>query len=134
MRSLDSCLDEVQPRKGDFYVYVLHRPCGEPFYVGCGKVRPRGRRNQRIAFHEEDAKSASTSHKCNVIRKIWADGGSVGYSIAAWLSSEPEMFAKEIELIALLGRSDKGLGPLTNWSDGGDGIVNRYIFKEVIGT
>lgn len=125
MRSLEEILQEVKSRKGEFYVYILHRPNGDPFYVGCGKVKQRGLFTQRIAFHEKDARSSSQSHKCNAIREIWRNGAIVLYSISGWFKSEPEMFDEEIALIKSIGRRDIGLGPLTNWSDGGDGLVNR---------
>lgn len=125
--TLSTCLAEIKANKGRFYVYILSKPSGMPFYVGCGSVQTQGR--QRIAFHEYEAKSVRTSHKCNTIREIWRHGGEVIYSIDSWYDSAPEMFAREIFLIAQIGRSDLKRGPLTNWSDGGEGLVNRS--KEV---
>lgn len=122
--SLSACVAEIKANPGKFYVYVLCRPDGTPFYVGCGKVQQRGW--QRVTFHEREARGNSVlSHKCNTIRLIWNSGGSVGYKIDSWHGSEAEMFAREIELISALGRADRGIGPLTNWSDGGDGLINR---------
>lgn len=121
--TISACLAEIKANHGKFYVYILSKPDGTPFYVGCGKVRLRG--EQRIAFHERETRYGVESHKCNTIRKILASGGLVGYRIDGWYLSEHEMFAREVYLIAKIGRADKGRGPLTNWSDGGDGLVGR---------
>src|SRR5690349_1278384 len=53
-----------------FYVYILSRPDGRPFYVGKGSGR-------RIFDHDSEARSGHQCHKCNVIRKIWQQGGQV---------------------------------------------------------
>lgn len=122
--SLSAAVAEIKVNPGKFYVYVLSRPDGTPFYVGCGKVKVRG--FQRITFHEREAKGGLVaSHKCNTIRLIWRFGGDIGYKIDSWHGSEMEMFAREVELISTFGRADLETGSLTNWSAGGDGLVNR---------
>lgn len=121
--TLQSILLKVKANAGRYYVYLLCRPSGEPFYVGCGKAQLRGR--QRLAFHEGEAKSGVSSHKCNAIREIWRADGAVSYVIDSWHDTETLMFSREIELISEIGRADKGRGPLANWSDGGDGLINR---------
>src|SRR3546814_18629440 len=60
---------------GRFYVYVLYRPDGRPFYVGKGQ-------NRRALEHEAEARRAhpfgeSNPFKCNVIRKIIRKGGGI---------------------------------------------------------
>lgn len=122
-QTLAACVAEIKASPGKFYVYVLSRPCGTPFYVGCGKVRAKGW--QRIVFHETETRRGGTSHKCNVIRLIWSTGEVVRYAVESWHASEAAMFDREIALIANTGRADLGRGPLANWSDGGDGLVNR---------
>ncbi|MCE3519447.1 hypothetical protein LXJ58_32360, partial [Escherichia coli] len=53
---------------GQYYVYLLCRPDGRPFYVGKGI-------NKRALEHEAEARrnhpiGESNPFKCNVIRKI----------------------------------------------------------------
>lgn len=120
--TLSACLAEIKANDGKFYVYILFRPDGRPLYVGCGKVH---RHRQRIEFHEKDAREGGVGHKCNAIRAIWWRGGTVSYSIDSWHPTEADMFAREIALIALFGRADKRTGPLTNQTDGGEGLINR---------
>ncbi len=95
-----------------FYVYILARPNGKPFYVG------KGCRN-RILRHESDARKGCDCHKCRVIRKIWHDGGEVQRYTVFTTSSEEEAHAYEREMIALHGREN-----LCNQTDGGEGGSN----------
>lgn len=99
---------------GRFYVYVLHRPDGTPFYVGKGKGR-------RVFFHESEALGDGRSHKLNVIRAIHRAGGTVSYSILSFYESEPDCHAREVEEIERIGRHDLRTGPLTNLTAGGEG-------------
>jgi hypothetical protein len=96
-----------QPR---FFVYVLARPNGKPFYVGKGQGR-------RVFRHDIEARAGHDCHKCNVIRKIWKSGGDVQRYIIFTTNDEQEALAYEVETIALYGRKN-----LTNKTDGGDGI------------
>jgi hypothetical protein len=88
----------------DFYVYVHRRATtGEIFYVGKGRgnrayQKDRGRHWQAIAQKH-------------------------GRTVEIVASGLQEWYALELEtdLIALYGRSDLGLGPLANYTDGGDG-------------
>lgn len=101
-----------------FYVYVLCKPDGTPFYVGKGLGR-------RVFQHEAEAwNTTRKSHKLNVIRRIRRDGGEVAYAIDGLFEAEVEAHARERELIALYGRHDQGCGPLTNQLDGGEGAAN----------
>lgn len=103
---------------GRFYVYVLCEPDGTPFYVGKGVGR-------RVFQHEADAwNTTKVSHKLNVIRRICREGGQVVYAIDGLFDTEEAAHARERELIALYGRHDLGLGPLTNQLDGGEGPSN----------
>ncbi len=101
-----------------FYVYVLCRPEGQPFYVGKGV-------KLRCLHHEADARTTKTlTHKLNVIRAIIREGKSVRYRIDSSYLTEADALARERALIAQLGRHDLKLGPLTNQTDGGEGVSN----------
>lgn len=94
-----------------FYVYVLARPNGKPFYVGKGRCR-------RIHDHELEAKTGHQCHKCNVIRKIWKQGGQVHRYVMLQTDDELEALAYEVDLIAMYGRET-----LVNQTDGGQGVA-----------
>jgi len=96
-----------------FYVYVLARPDGAPFYVG------KGTRNRMYA-HDYEARSGHKCHKCSIIRKIWREGGKVQRYTVLVTPDEVEALAYEVELIALYGRDT-----LANLTDGGEGATGR---------
>lgn len=101
-----------------FYIYVLCRPCGEPFYVGKGI-------NLRCLQHEADARTTKAlTHKLNVIRSLHRQGRPVVYRIDSSFPDEAAALARERALIAEIGRHDLKLGPLTNQTDGGEGTSN----------
>jgi hypothetical protein len=95
-----------------YYVYILARPNGKPFYVG------KGQRN-RIYAHEGEARTDCRCHKCQVIRKIWRNGGEVQRYKVLTTHDEAEAYAYEVQLIALIGRES-----LTNINEGGLGSGN----------
>ena len=92
-----------------FYVYVLCRPNGKPFYVGKGSGR-------RIFDHDAEARRDCACYKCRVIRKIWRNGGEIVRYTVFTTDDEDTAYAYEAELIAMHGRSN-----LTNGTDGGIG-------------
>lgn len=98
-----------------FYVYLLVRPNKKVFYVGKGK-------NDRIFQHEIEARRGHKCHKCNVIRKIWRNGGQIQRYTVLTTENEQEAFDYEIELITQYGRKN-----LTNLTDGGDGATGRVV-------
>lgn len=115
--SREEARSRLREAKGQYYVYVLSRPCGTPFYVGKGI-------SERVFCHERDAINTTLrSHKLNTIRALHNAGAPVSYSIEI-LASEGEALARERELIRLHGRHDLGTGPLTNMTDGGEGPAN----------
>jgi len=107
---------------GPFYVYILHRPDGTPFYVGKGTNRPG---SFRVLEHEAEARNTrSLTHKLNLIRSLHRKGLSVGYRIESFFAIEGEALARERYLIDTIGRHDLKKGPLTNQTDGGEGASN----------
>src|SRR5437763_8507531 len=93
-----------------YYVYVLCRPCGEPFYVGKGV-------SLRILQHEAEARTTKTlTHKLNLIRSLHRQNECVAYRLDSSFADETEALARERALIAEIGRHDLKLGPLTNQS------------------
>lgn len=122
--SLESCLTEIRGSARPFYVYVMSKPDGTPFYVGIGAVRPG--RVQRLQIHEREAARPESprgnKHKRNTIRQIWAAGGTVTYRIDSWHWWDFEARERETLLIQEIGRADLGKGPLTNWTAGGNGL------------
>lgn len=102
---------------GRYYVYVLHRPNGLPFYVGKGI-------NRRALEHEAEARrkhpiGESNPFKCNVIRKIIRDGGAITYGIDSAFDPKSQALCLEREaaLIAQHRRLHEG-GCLTNLAGG----------------
>ncbi len=98
-----------------YFVYVLARPDGSPFYVGKGVER-------RFRQHKWEAARGHRCHKCSIIRKIWRNGGQVQRYIMLITENEQEAFEYEKELIALYGRHT-----LTNETDGGEGQSGRIV-------
>jgi len=108
-----------------YYIYEHVRlDTNEVFYVGKGtikKTNPYGRSQEKSRRSELWKK---------VIKKT-------DYEIRVVFEHEDEkiVFLKETELIKLYGRKDLGLGPLVNFTDGGDGTsgaVRSDEFKKKV--
>jgi hypothetical protein len=113
-----SAVREVLRRCKRFYVYVLHRPDGTPFYVGKGI-------DDRVLDHVAEARNTMRlSHKLNVIRSLYCKGLRVGYRIDGSYEDEVQAHNRERYLIRTIGRHDLKRGPLTNQTDGGEGTSN----------
>lgn len=119
------CKGFCRGRSG-YYVYVLRRPDGRPFYVGKGTL-------DRVFQHENEARHPNgrlnNAHKLNVIRSIWRSGGSVGYEIDFWSDDPGAAYERETALIVSLGRLHEG-GPLTNRSPGGGSVAGASPFSK----
>lgn len=109
--------DHLRHHAGRFYVYMLCRPDGRPFYVGKGL-------NRRLFQHEAEALrhhpiGEANPFKCNVIRKIVREGGSVRYRIDSLFDAERQMecLEREATLILRYRRLHEG-GVLTNLAGG----------------
>ena len=100
-----------------YYVYYLTDPTTSRVrYVGCS-CRPSARFDFHLKANEKDM-----SHRARWIRTLHAQGLQPGVSLKCVLQSEAEMFRVEMALIARLHADGE---PLTNMTDGGDGIVNQ---------
>lgn len=102
-----------------YFVYLYRHPITNiPFYVGYGK-------NKRHLTHLDEALKSPEpkqgEHKLNTIRKILREGLSPIIEIVDSNLSKEKACELEILLISEIGRSDLGLGPLTNLTKGGDG-------------
>jgi hypothetical protein len=97
----------------EFYVYIHRRATtGEIFYIGKGtdgRARLEGRNR----------------HWINIVKKHGYSVEFVQIGLQEWYA-----FELEIELIALYGRRDLGLGPLVNMTDGGEGICGYEHTQE----
>lgn len=97
------------------YVYTHAYPDdmgGYVFYIGKGI-------GNRIDRHEQYAKQGRKDHKCNVIRKIWVNGGQVIKTKVAFFATHKEALLYEQALIVLM----RPYGHLTNLTDGGEGSL-----------
>jgi hypothetical protein len=113
---------------GRYYVYVLCRPDRQPFYVGKGI-------NKRALEHEAEARrnhpiGESNPFKCNVIRKIIRDGGSIIYRIDAVFepARQQDCLEREASLIAQHRRLHEG-GCLTNLVGGVGNMAGAAPFS-----
>jgi len=124
MPTLKETVTEIKKSQWPYYVYVLLKPDGKPFYIGKGLRR--GKKDERISWHEWEANSTKEHPfrnrlKINTIKKIWREGGHVSYQVDSWHASEASVFDRERSLIAFHGKKIDGTGSLTNLTEGGDG-------------
>lgn len=97
-----------------FYVYLLCKPSGKPFYVG------KGTRN-RVDMHEREAQGGCGCHKCRTIRKIQRQGKQIVKQIIFETDNEIQAYKYESDLIDTIG-----LCFLTNQKPGSAWHVNQY--------
>lgn len=100
--------------KNKYYLYQHSKlDTGEVFYIGIGNTIDAKRAD---GFDRAYYKSTRTKFWMNIVKKH-------GRKVEILFTSDDFDFiiSKEIELIAKYGRRDKGLGPLVNLTDGGEG-------------
>lgn len=104
-----------------FYVYVLFRPWdGSPFYVGKGLGR-------RWLSHEWAGSKHRNWHLARILTKAKRLGMDIPKVKICVGLTEAEAFEIEIAFIKAIGRFDQGIGPLVNFTDGGDGASGTNI-------
>ena len=116
----------LDPRKSGNFVYNEELTFDyKPFYIGKGK----GRRFRKHILESKKKNNMNNAHKFAILQKILAEGlEPIIIKINENLSEE-ESINYEKEYIKLIGRSDKKEGPLTNQTDGGEGI-SGYKFSD----
>ena len=116
----------LDPRKPGKYIYGEYEFDHEPFYIGKGK----GKRLYRHLDGKGQSKDPN-KYKVNKIQKILKDFGKNPIIIKL----EQNLFDKDainIEkmYIKAIGRADINIGPLTNLTNGGDGMSGKICSKE----
>lgn len=104
-----------------FYVYVIFRKNGEPFYVGKGK-RHRWREHIRAVARNGSGKN---EHKDRIIASMLNEGCEPPVVKIAVGLTEAQAFEVERAFISALGRCPRG--PLVNMTDGGEGPSGRKL-------
>lgn len=110
----------------EYYVYQLRVEDEElPFYVGKGKGDRAKHHLSSYGLIEE----YSSLHKKNKIKKALREGKQILVEYIEDNLTEEQSFVREVFWIAHFGRADLKKGPLTNKTNGGEG-VSGYIHTE----
>lgn len=124
---MNTTVPHSTPHRKHYYTYTLAYPdnfpdprkAGTVFYVGKGQ-------NGRINMHKYEARKGVKSHKCSVIRLIWACGCEVDKNILAYFDIEQDAFMYEIALIFFMD----GLTNLTYGGEGMSGLAPSEITRQ----
>jgi hypothetical protein len=111
----------LDTRKPGTFKYGRWKFDYEPFYIGKGH-------GNRMNDHSIRPEFDYNKFKGRLIQKIIATTGEKPLVVVKKSGMlEEDAFALEIKLIELIGRRDKGKGPLVNLTDGGDGQSGRIV-------
>lgn len=113
----------LNPMKTGPFKYGVYEFGHEPFYIGKGC-------DDRIKEHMYPSSMACSNFKNKIIRKLIANGMKPLNVVISDNMFEHDAFSIEKSLISTIGRRDKGTGPLTNLTDGGEGVSGHIRSKE----
>jgi hypothetical protein len=116
----------LDPRKPGKYKYGEYEFDYEPFYVGKGE-------NNRINIHLNGyiLENDPNKMKTNIIKKIIRETSNEPIRIFYKENMvEQDAFDLETLMIITIGRKDLGLGPLTNMTNGGEGLSGRIVSEK----
>lgn len=113
----------LDPRKSGLFIYDEYRFNYEPFYIGKGC-------NKRCDEHLRESSLKEKSFKNNKINKLLKLGLEPIILKVSENLFEIDAFELEIKIIKKIGRFNLNKGPLTNLTDGGDGISGLIKTKE----
>ena len=114
----------LDPREEGEYKYGEYEFEYEPFYIGKGK-------DYRYKRHlRESEYSKNNNYKNNKIKKIISCG--LKPNVIKFIENLTESLAHELEekMILEIGRHDLGLGPLANFTNGGEGNSGQIMSEE----
>ena len=111
-----------------YYVYIYYDSNGIPRYIGKGK-------GKRDASHEKNCQNKNHDEFNSFFHRWlrYQQDHNIPYSClrVAENFTEPDAHDLEIAYIARFGRqNDGGAGPLTNLTDGGEGVSGRIVSEE----
>lgn len=117
----------LDPRKLGPFAYSKFKFEYEPFYIGKG-------RNGRCNSHLKRAQSRPdcnyhNPHLTRKIKSMLREGFEPIIVLRRKHITEEQAFRSEASLILAIGRWNEGEGPLTNLTDGGDGIIGRKVTR-----
>ncbi|BAU39993.1 group I intron endonuclease [Ralstonia phage RSP15] len=108
----------------EHYVYQLRREDSqEPYYIGKGK-------GKRAWEHIQGHMLNTSQHNRNKAAKAKREGVEILVEFLWTDLSDEEAQRREVWAIKMWGRKDLKEGPLTNMTDGGDGMSGRIMSEE----
>jgi len=110
----------------------------EPYYIGKGGTIDNNRPIDHLKECRKKYCKHCNNHKLNIIRALVKENLEFKYIYLKENLTEKESFDYEIFCISLIRRSDLNQGPLTNLTDGGEGVggykhseQNKDLFSQL---